>query len=51
MHKDLEHLTSYYTRYFGSVTGERSALWLHNQIAEVGCLVASLSDNVLMSEP
>lgn len=35
MRKDLEHLTSYYTRYFGSVIGERSALWLHDQIAEI----------------
>ncbi|KAG6038068.1 hypothetical protein E4U41_004602 [Claviceps citrina] len=34
LHRDLEHLTSYYTRYFGSETGERSAVWLHDQIAE-----------------
>lgn len=31
----LEHMTSYYTRYFGSVTGEESAQWLHDHIAEV----------------
>lgn len=31
----LEHMTGYYTRYFGSTTGERSAAWLHDHIAEV----------------
>ncbi|TWU76152.1 hypothetical protein ED733_001274 [Metarhizium rileyi] len=31
----LDHLTSYYTRYFGSVTGEESAQWLHDHIAEI----------------
>ncbi|KID84799.1 peptidase [Metarhizium guizhouense ARSEF 977] len=31
----LEHMTSYYTRYFGSVTGEESAQWLHDHIAEI----------------
>jgi bacterial leucyl aminopeptidase len=35
MHDVLEHMTSYYTRYYGSTTGERSALWLHDHIAEV----------------
>jgi leucyl aminopeptidase len=29
-------MTSYYTRYFGSVTGEQSAQWLHDHIADVG---------------
>jgi leucyl aminopeptidase len=36
MHDVLEHMTSYYTRYFGSVTGEESAQWLHDHIADVG---------------
>lgn len=31
----LEHMTSYYTRYFGSVTGEKSAMWLHDHISDV----------------
>ncbi|EGX88962.1 peptidase [Cordyceps militaris CM01] len=31
----LKHLTSFYTRYFGSVTGEQSALWLRNHIADI----------------
>jgi leucyl aminopeptidase len=35
MYDVLEHMTSYYTRYYGSTTGERSALWLHDHIAEV----------------
>ena len=35
MHRVLEHMTGYYTRYFGSITGERSAVWLHDQIADV----------------
>ncbi|CAK7231219.1 hypothetical protein SCUCBS95973_007837 [Sporothrix curviconia] len=30
----LKHMTSYYTRYFGSTTGEKSAQWLHDHIAE-----------------
>ncbi|KAL7939323.1 hypothetical protein V8C35DRAFT_286322 [Trichoderma chlorosporum] len=35
MHHVLEHMTSYYTRYFGSVTGEESSQWLHNHVAEI----------------
>ncbi len=31
----LKHMTSFYTRYFGSVTGEQSALWLRDHIADV----------------
>ncbi|TFB02637.1 Leucine aminopeptidase 1 [Trichoderma ghanense] len=35
MHDVLEHMTGYYTRYFGSVTGEESSQWLYNHIAEI----------------
>lgn len=35
MHDVLKHMTSYYTRYFNSVTGERSSQWLYDHIAEV----------------
>ncbi|KAL7944982.1 hypothetical protein V8C42DRAFT_324235 [Trichoderma barbatum] len=35
MHGVLEHMTGYYTRYFGSVTGEESSQWLYNHIAEI----------------
>lgn len=35
MRSNLENLTSYYTRYFGSTTGEQSAQWIHGQVAEV----------------
>ncbi|UNI21642.1 Bacterial leucyl aminopeptidase [Purpureocillium takamizusanense] len=35
MRRALEHLTSYYTRYFGSTTGEQSAQWIHDQVAEI----------------
>ncbi|KAM3530968.1 hypothetical protein MY4038_004640 [Beauveria bassiana] len=31
----LQHMTSFYTRYFGSVTGEKSALWLRDHIADI----------------
>jgi leucyl aminopeptidase len=31
----LRHMTSYYTRYFDSITGEHSAMWLHDHIADV----------------
>ena len=31
----LNHMTSYYTRYFGSVTGEQSAMWLRDRISDV----------------
>jgi leucyl aminopeptidase len=34
----LKHMTSYYTRYFGSVTGEQSAMWLRDHISDVGDL-------------
>ncbi|KAG5982550.1 hypothetical protein E4U55_001737 [Claviceps digitariae] len=35
LRSDLEKLTSFYTRYFGSENGEHSALWLHDQIAQI----------------
>ncbi|KAH6609096.1 hypothetical protein Trco_002442 [Trichoderma cornu-damae] len=35
MHNVLEHMTGYYTRYFGSVTGEESSQWLYDHIAEI----------------
>ena len=35
MHHVLEHMTSYYTRYFFSETGAQSAQWLHDHIAMV----------------
>ncbi|TQV91569.1 hypothetical protein V2A60_008512 [Cordyceps javanica] len=35
MESVLKHMTSFYTRYFGSVTGEQSALWLRDHIAEI----------------
>lgn len=35
MENVLKHMTSFYTRYFGSVTGEKSALWLRDHIADV----------------
>ncbi|OAQ95832.1 hypothetical protein LLEC1_01370 [Akanthomyces lecanii] len=31
----LKHMTSFYTRYFGSVSGEKSALWLRDHIADI----------------
>lgn len=31
----LRHMTGFYTRYYGSTTGEESALWLRNHIADV----------------
>lgn len=38
MHYVLEKMTGFYTRYFHSTTGEQSAQWLHDHIAEVGAL-------------
>ncbi|KAH6638675.1 peptidase family M28 [Truncatella angustata] len=35
MHDVLKHLTSYYNRYYGGVTGEHSAQWLHDHVAEI----------------
>jgi leucyl aminopeptidase len=35
MHDVLRHMTSYYTRYFGSTEGEQSSQWLYNHIAEI----------------
>ena len=35
MHDVLKHMTSYYTRYFGSTEGEQSSQWLYNHIAEI----------------
>lgn len=31
----LGNMTSFYNRYFGGVTGERSASWLYNHIAQI----------------
>lgn len=31
----LEKLSGFYTRYFGSTTGEQSALFIHDQVADV----------------
>lgn len=31
----LRHMTSYYNRWFGGVTGEESAQWLHDHIAQI----------------
>lgn len=31
----LEHLTSYYNRYYGGPTGEESSQWLHDHIAGI----------------
>ncbi|RQM04732.1 hypothetical protein DH86_00004261, partial [Scytalidium sp. 3C] len=31
----LKHMTSYYNRYFGAVTGHESAHWLHDHIAQI----------------
>ena len=39
MRKALTHLTSFYNRYYHSTTGERSARWLHDHIAEVSVTV------------
>lgn len=35
MHDDLEHLTGYYNRWFGGSTGEKSARWIHDQVAQI----------------
>jgi leucyl aminopeptidase len=35
MQEVLRHMTSYYTRYFGSTEGEQSSQWLYDHIAEV----------------
>ena len=41
----LEKLSGFYTRYFGSTTGEQSALFIHDQIADVSglCIETSIS--------
>ncbi|KDN64787.1 putative peptidase family M28, partial [Colletotrichum sublineola] len=39
MHDVLEHMTSYYNRYYGGPTGEESSVWLHDHIA--GIIAAS----------
>lgn len=36
MHDVLEHMTGYYSRYYGGTTGQMSAEWLHEHIAQVG---------------
>lgn len=43
MHDDLEELTSFYTRYFGSVTGEQSAQWIYDHLAEVSAFNLKLA--------
>ena len=35
MHDVLKHMTSFYNRWFGGVTGEESAQWLHDHIAQI----------------
>jgi hypothetical protein len=35
MREVLEHMTSYYNRYYQSTNGVKSATWLHNHISEV----------------
>ncbi|RDW73563.1 hypothetical protein BP6252_07470 [Coleophoma cylindrospora] len=35
MHDVLKHMTSYYNRYYGGPSGERSAEWLHDHIAQI----------------
>jgi leucyl aminopeptidase len=35
MYDVLKHMTSFYTRYFGSTDGEQSAQWLHDHIAQI----------------
>lgn len=35
MHDVLRHMTSFYNRWFGGVTGEESAQWLHDHIAKI----------------
>ncbi|OHE97708.1 peptidase family M28 [Colletotrichum orchidophilum] len=35
MHDVLKHLTSYYNRYYGGVTGEESSVWLHDHVASI----------------
>nr|XP_031858973.1 uncharacterized protein CI109_005641 [Kwoniella shandongensis]KAA5526045.1 hypothetical protein CI109_005641 [Kwoniella shandongensis] len=35
MHDNLKHLTSYYSRYYHSFTGEQSARWIHDHVAEI----------------
>lgn len=35
MHDSLKTLSSFYTRYSHSITGEQSAVWLHDQIADI----------------
>ncbi|KAK1974605.1 peptidase family M28 [Colletotrichum cereale] len=35
----LEHMTSYYNRYYGGATGEESSVWLHDHVA--GIIAAS----------
>ncbi len=39
----LKSLTSFYNRYYGGVTGERSAVWLHDQLSAVPIEQPSLS--------
>ncbi|KAJ0334150.1 hypothetical protein COL5a_000197 [Colletotrichum fioriniae] len=35
MHNVLKHMTSYYNRYYGGVTGEESSVWLHDHVASI----------------
>ncbi|KAF3763322.1 Zn-dependent exopeptidase [Cryphonectria parasitica EP155] len=35
MHDVLEHMTSYYNRYYGGPTGEESSQWLHDHIQSI----------------
>ncbi|ROV90373.1 hypothetical protein VMCG_09722 [Cytospora schulzeri] len=35
MHDVLEHMTSYYNRYYNGPTGEESSQWLHDHIASI----------------
>ena len=35
MHDVLKHMTSYYSRYYHSTDGEKSARWLHDHLSEV----------------
>lgn len=35
MHAVLQHMTSFYTRYYGGPTGGQSSEWLHDHIAQI----------------
>jgi leucyl aminopeptidase len=51
MHDVLKHMTSYYNRYYGGSSGEKSAEWLHDHIAKVGVPDFGTEEDKMLTEP